>query len=104
MSVYLDCVKCVLFSKSPFHLSRRGWGEFPLRIQLYFHGKMNKPVDIIHNLVLDKTYTGRQTLGSHSKIISLILLIQLHLYYLKINLIGNRVHIPLLIYLNALLV
>ncbi|GJQ72736.1 hypothetical protein Trydic_g1392 [Trypoxylus dichotomus] len=55
-------------SKSPFHLSRRGWGEFPLRIQLNFHGKMNKPVDVIHNLVLDKTYTGRQTLGNETVI------------------------------------
>ncbi|KRT80041.1 hypothetical protein AMK59_6713 [Oryctes borbonicus] len=60
-------------SKSPFHLSRRGWGEFPLRIQLNFHGKMNKPVDVIHNLVLDKTYTGRQTLGNET-------LIELSLY------------------------
>ncbi|XP_022908957.2 uncharacterized protein [Onthophagus taurus] len=52
--------------KSPFHLSRRGWGEFPLRVQLFFHGELNKPVDVIHNLKLDRTRTGRQTLGNET--------------------------------------
>lgn len=53
----------ILFRKDPFHLSRRGWGEFPVRVQIFFHCSLNKPVDIIHNLKLDRTYTGRQTLG-----------------------------------------
>ncbi|XP_017769414.1 PREDICTED: YEATS domain-containing protein 2 [Nicrophorus vespilloides] len=52
--------------ESPFHLSRRGWGEFPLRVQLFFHNQLNKPVDVIHNLKLDRTYTGRQTLGNET--------------------------------------
>ncbi|XP_011644166.1 YEATS domain-containing protein 2 [Pogonomyrmex barbatus] len=50
----------------PFHLSRRGWGEFPLRVQLHFKNALNKPVDIIHHLKLDCTYTGLQTLGSET--------------------------------------
>ncbi|KYM76741.1 YEATS domain-containing protein 2 [Atta colombica] len=50
----------------PFHLSRRGWGEFPLRVQLHFKNILNKPMDIIHHLKLDRTYTGLQTLGSET--------------------------------------
>lgn len=50
----------------PFHLCRRGWGEFPVRVQLHFKNVFNKPVDIIHHLKLDRTYTGLQTLGSES--------------------------------------
>ena len=34
----------------PFQLTRRGWGEFPVRIQLHFVDPENKPVDILHNL------------------------------------------------------
>lgn len=52
----------------PFHLTRRGWGEFPVRVQLHFHNQSNKPVDIIHNLKLDKTYTGLQTLGAETAV------------------------------------
>lgn len=51
---------------SPFYLSRRGWGEFPLRVQLHFKNALNKPMDIIHHLKLDRTYTGLQTLGSET--------------------------------------
>ncbi|XP_076241589.1 YEATS domain containing 2 homolog D12 [Calliopsis andreniformis] len=50
----------------PFCLSRRGWGEFPLRVQLHFKSALNKPMDIIHHLKLDRTYTGLQTLGSET--------------------------------------
>ncbi|KAL4228496.1 YEATS domain-containing protein 2 [Mactra antiquata] len=50
-------------SQPPFHLTRRGWGEFPVRVQLHFKDNRNKKVDIIHNLKLDRTYTGLQTLG-----------------------------------------
>ena len=56
----------VRVSKSPFHLTRYGWGEFPVRVQLEFTDKCNKHVDIIHNLVLDRTHTGHQTLGSET--------------------------------------
>ncbi|CAL1677638.1 unnamed protein product [Lasius platythorax] len=50
----------------PFHLCRRGWGEFPVRVQLHFKNAFDKPVDIIHHLKLDRTYTGLQTLGSET--------------------------------------
>jgi len=51
----------------PFHLVRRGWGEFPARIQIHFKNPaLNKPVDVVHNLKLDKTYTGLQTLGAET--------------------------------------
>lgn len=50
----------------PFHLTRLGWGEFPIRVQLEFCDKFNKSVDIIHNLVLDRTHTGQQTLGAET--------------------------------------
>ena len=54
--------------KPPFHLTRRGWGEFPVRVQLHFVDPRNKRVDIIHELKLDRTYTGLQTLGSETVI------------------------------------
>ena len=50
----------------PFHLTRRGWGEFPVRVQLHFVDSRNKRVDIIHELKLDRTYTGLQTLGAET--------------------------------------
>ena len=53
-------------SKQPFHLTRRGWGEFPIRVQLHFLDQRNKRVDIIHELKLDRTYTGLQTLGAET--------------------------------------
>ncbi|XP_076763696.1 YEATS domain containing 2 homolog D12 [Xylocopa sonorina] len=53
-------------STAPFCLSRRGWGEFPLRVQLHFKSAFNKPMDVIHHLKLDRTYTGLQTLGSET--------------------------------------
>lgn len=33
-------------------MSEFGWGEFETRIQLHFHDATEKPVDIIHMLVL----------------------------------------------------
>uniref|UniRef100_S4RUP0 YEATS domain-containing protein 2 n=1 Tax=Petromyzon marinus TaxID=7757 RepID=S4RUP0_PETMA len=53
-------------SEPPFHLTRRGWGEFPVRVQLHFKDLRNKRVDIIHQLKLDRTYTGLQTLGAET--------------------------------------
>ncbi|KAL1422723.1 hypothetical protein MTO96_003805 [Rhipicephalus appendiculatus] len=50
----------------PFQVQRKGWGEFPLRVQLHFHDRWTKHVDIIHQLKLDKTYTGLQTLGAET--------------------------------------
>ena len=56
----------ILINKAPFHLTKLGWGEFPVRVQLEFVDSYNKPVDIIHNLVLDRTHTGHQTLGAET--------------------------------------
>ncbi|CAN7988278.1 unnamed protein product [Ixodes hexagonus] len=53
-------------TEAPFQLVRKGWGEFPLRVQLHFRERWNKPVDVIHSLRLDKTYTGLQTLGAET--------------------------------------
>ncbi|KAM6948205.1 YEATS domain-containing protein 2 [Aplochiton taeniatus] len=53
-------------SEPPFHLTRRGWGEFPVRIQIHFKDTRNKRIDIIHLLKLDRTYTGLQTLGAET--------------------------------------
>ncbi|KAM9322687.1 YEATS domain-containing protein 2 isoform 2-T2 [Pholidichthys leucotaenia] len=53
-------------SEPPFHLTRRGWGEFPVRIQIHFKDLRNKRIDIIHNLKLDRTCTGLQTLGAET--------------------------------------
>ncbi|XP_046883434.1 YEATS domain-containing protein 2 isoform X2 [Hypomesus transpacificus] len=52
--------------ESQFHLTRRGWGEFPVRIQIHFKDPRNKRIDIIHHLKLDRTYTGLQTLGAET--------------------------------------
>ena len=37
-----------------------------MRVQLEFTDSCNKSVDIIHNLVLDRTHTGHQTLGAET--------------------------------------
>lgn len=51
-------------SSPPFQISKRGWGEFPVRVQLYFHSHLNqKPLQIFHTLILDKKHTGMQTMG-----------------------------------------
>ncbi|XP_049271860.1 YEATS domain-containing protein 2 [Rhipicephalus sanguineus] len=56
----------VEITEPPFQVQRKGWGEFPLRVQLHFHDRWTKHVDIIHQLKLDKTYTGLQTLGAET--------------------------------------
>lgn len=52
----------------PFQLVRRGWGEFPIRIQVHFRNPFNKAVDILHHLVLDFTKSGRQMFGSEKEV------------------------------------
>ena len=48
-----DVVKC---DAPPFFINNTGWGEFPVRIRLYFwDDEMNKPVDLIHQLTLCRT-------------------------------------------------
>ncbi|KAI8050614.1 yeats family-domain-containing protein [Syncephalis plumigaleata] len=50
--------------KPPFQLLRYGWGEFPVRLQLFFSDTRNKPVDIVHMLRLDDSHSGEQTQGA----------------------------------------
>ncbi|XP_075151271.1 YEATS domain containing 2 homolog D12 [Haematobia irritans] len=57
----------VVLESPPFNVARRGWGEFPIRVQLYFHPEYNqKPVQLLHNVVLDKTLSGIQSLGAET--------------------------------------
>ncbi|CAG8538490.1 3242_t:CDS:10 [Paraglomus occultum] len=51
----------------PFQLSRLGWGEFPVRIQLFFVDKRNKPVELVHSLKLDYSNTGKQKVGEERR-------------------------------------
>jgi len=55
-------------NEPPFQITRRGWGEFPIRVQLHFVDPRNKPTDIIHHLKLDKTFSGLQTLGAETPV------------------------------------
>ncbi|KAH8378089.1 hypothetical protein KR093_009130 [Drosophila rubida] len=53
----------------PFQLTRRGWGEFPMRIQLYFQDHLQqKPVQLVHTIVLDKTMCGLHTMGGETTV------------------------------------
>ena len=72
----------VRITNPPFHLTRLGWGEFPIRVQLEFCDRRNKPSDIIHNLVLDRTHTGLQTLGAETVV--------------DLDIVSERVHSSLL--------
>ena len=54
-------------STPPFQVSRRGWGEFPIRVQLFFQPEYHqKPIQLVHNIVLDQTLSGIQTLGAET--------------------------------------
>ncbi|KAG2222123.1 hypothetical protein INT45_007559, partial [Circinella minor] len=51
-------------TEPPFRLTRLAWGEFPIRVQLFFvDKKRNKSIDLIHQVKLDYTHSGRQMLG-----------------------------------------
>ena len=43
----------------PWQLTRRGWGEFPLRVLIFFKNTENKSVEMVHHLKLDKTHSGK---------------------------------------------
>jgi len=54
-------------TKAPYQLTRRGWGEFTARVLIFFkNSQQNKSLNILHDLKLDKTYTGLQTLGAET--------------------------------------
>ncbi|KAI9225878.1 MAG: yeats family-domain-containing protein, partial [Piptocephalis tieghemiana] len=54
--------------RPPFHLTRHGWGEFPIRVGIYYRDRLNKPINITHQLLLDQTHSGTQKLGSERTI------------------------------------
>ncbi|GAB9471208.1 hypothetical protein Gpo141_00008430 [Globisporangium polare] len=41
-----------VLTEPPYEVTEFGWGEFETRIQIHFHDASEKPVDIIHMLVL----------------------------------------------------
>ncbi|KAJ2160304.1 hypothetical protein GGF46_002350 [Coemansia sp. RSA 552] len=49
-------------------LTRWGWGEFPVRLQVFFHDRRNRPMDLIHVLRLDDLCSGNEVLGSEMPI------------------------------------
>ncbi|XP_063391223.1 uncharacterized protein LOC134676769 [Cydia fagiglandana] len=57
----------VHIDKPPYHISRRGWGEFPARVELHFKlPDRNRPATVEHTIKLDRHYTGLQTLGAET--------------------------------------
>ncbi|KAM7353910.1 YEATS domain containing 2 homolog D12 [Cochliomyia hominivorax] len=69
----------------PFQVSRRGWGEFPIRVQLFFHSEFHqKPVQLVHNIILDQTLSGIQTLGAET-------LLEIWLREIKSTITANEV-------------
>ncbi|XP_049783475.1 uncharacterized protein LOC126184888 isoform X2 [Schistocerca cancellata] len=67
VSVFLDPSyypnNVVHMIEPPFHLVRRGWGEFLVRIVIFFYLSRNKPLTIYHRLQLDRTQCGYQRGG-----------------------------------------
>jgi hypothetical protein len=47
-------------------LIRRGWGEFPIHVQIHFKDARNKRIDINHQLKLDGLQSGLQTYGGET--------------------------------------
>lgn len=52
----------------PYQITRLGWGEFPLRVQIHFVDPKNKPINIIHELKLEKTQINIVCLGGEKTI------------------------------------
>lgn len=52
----------------PFQLERRGYGEFPIDIYLFFFDKHFKPIKITHQLVLDKGTSNRTINGPETRV------------------------------------
>ncbi|PIA17795.1 hypothetical protein COEREDRAFT_85694 [Coemansia reversa NRRL 1564] len=55
-------------ASSNLELTRWGWGEFPVRIQVFFRDRRNKPVDLIHMLRLDNHRSGAEVVGSETPV------------------------------------
>ena len=53
---------------------RKGWGEFPVHVQIHFKDARNKRIDLTHQLKLDWTQTGLQTFGGECTTQALLIL------------------------------
>ncbi|KAJ3131127.1 YEATS domain-containing protein 2 [Physocladia obscura] len=53
-------------NSAPFQVTRYGWGEFPIRVRLYFVDSKNKSIDIMYTLKLDMNLSGQQVLGGET--------------------------------------
>ncbi|CAH2056618.1 unnamed protein product, partial [Iphiclides podalirius] len=57
----------VRLERPPFSVARRGWGEFPARVELHFAlPERNRPAAVDHTIRLDRHCTGLQTLGAET--------------------------------------
>eukprot|EP00842_Homolaphlyctis_polyrhiza_P005561 jgi/Hompol1/6005/HPOL_004787-RA len=55
-------------TESPFELSQYGWGECPVRLQIYFWDPINKPISIIHMLTLVPENPGKFSKGTERRL------------------------------------
>ncbi|KAJ2495868.1 hypothetical protein IWW47_003923, partial [Coemansia sp. RSA 2052] len=51
-----------------FELTRWGWGEFPVRLQVFFCDKRNKPVELVYMIKLDDACSGECVPGADAPI------------------------------------
>ncbi|KAJ2747830.1 hypothetical protein GGI20_000125 [Coemansia sp. BCRC 34301] len=51
-----------------FELTRWGWGEFPVRLQVFFCDKRNKPVELVYMIKLDDACSGDCVPGADAPI------------------------------------
>ncbi|XP_055690828.1 uncharacterized protein LOC129794196 [Lutzomyia longipalpis] len=58
---------CVDIDAPPYKISRYGWGEFTIRVQLHFLPEIKqKPIQIYHRVKLDEKHTGLETVGAET--------------------------------------
>ncbi|KAJ3341856.1 YEATS domain-containing protein 2 [Gonapodya sp. JEL0774] len=51
----------------PFYLTRFGWGEFPVKVEVIFvDEKRNRMLEFLHELKLDQRHSGAQVLGGET--------------------------------------
>ncbi|XP_026471675.1 YEATS domain-containing protein 2 [Ctenocephalides felis] len=51
----------------PFSLYKRGWGEFPINVEMFFKSN-EKPISYLHHLKLDKLKSGRYCLETEAAV------------------------------------
>eukprot|EP01080_Neovahlkampfia_damariscottae_P000454 gene454-6865_t len=58
----------VILNSIPFHVSRRGYGDFPVKVQIFFKNPKNKMVEIVHPLKLDRTDSGKEIISPETHV------------------------------------